>query len=142
MSSTTPAAQPASNEELVKRAAAEADAILEREVFIPALIKTACVNGVPEPRTEEDVLAILDVVNTMVQTKQAMAAGAYPELRAQVTASNEFEAIRRMAKRAHDELEASRTSAPSQGLQDAIAKLFRLNQATPATEQPTGDSVE
>ncbi len=92
-------------EEMTKLAS-EANAIIEQDHFIPALIKSAVEHGVPQPRTEQDVMDILEVVNTMMQTKQAAAAGAYPGLEHQFTSNRDFQMVRDMAKRAKEELDA------------------------------------
>jgi hypothetical protein len=98
----------ATYEEMVKQAAARADAVIEREVFVPAIIKSAVANGVPEPRTEQDVLNILDTVQVMSQAKSAFARGEFPELRAQLPGGENFRVVADMAKRAAAELCESR----------------------------------
>jgi hypothetical protein len=92
-------------EEMCKAASAKADAILEQDHFVPAFVKSAVANGAPEPRTEDDLSAMLDTVKIMLDAKQAYAQGAYPELREQFVNDSSFEAVRNMAKRAKDALD-------------------------------------
>ncbi len=113
-------------EEMTKLAG-EANAIIERDHFVPALIKSAVAHGVPQPKTEQDVADMLEVVNIMMQTKQAAAEGQYPGLEHQFTSNRDFQTVREMAKRARQELDAQfRVPAVNPNLYPVFERINHL----------------
>jgi hypothetical protein len=122
-------------QELIKQAAAETDLQIRNEIFIPAFVKSAVECGVPEPRTEQDVAYMLDGAGAMLQAKQALAFGPYPELAAALADSGDYQLVAAMAKRAADELDGLGAPAVQRlpGVMDAAVRLAEaVGQARPA----------
>jgi hypothetical protein len=114
-------------EEAQKRAAL-VDALLERDHYAPALLKAAVENGVPEPRSEADILAILKTAYMLGEAKAAAEGRSYPDLQGQFNGvSPEYDNVLNMAKRAFDALRRD-TEGPAinKELYDAALALNRL----------------
>lgn len=112
------------NDEMVKRAIADADRILDAEVIIPEIIKTAASYGVPAPRTQSDYDGMFTTINLLQRAKQAVDDGSFPALRQQLNDNNEFQLVANMAKKAYSNLvEKFAQPTPSDELKAVMSKL-------------------
>ena len=100
--------------ESIVKSAEEVDAVIDAEIFVPALLKSAVENGVPPPRSREEAVAIVNTAREIVRAKiaQMQAQGQYPELRQQFDDPNGFHYVENMAKRAADSLTGADEAPP------------------------------
>jgi hypothetical protein len=111
-------------EEMAKSARQAISTLATREYLVPAFVKSATAGGAPMPRTDADLVAMVETGQMLYEIKKAHVQQ-YPELQNQLSgASPEYLNVREMAKRAYDAYLGKPEAAPvNQELYNAMASL-------------------
>lgn len=121
--------------QMAKQAYAEFEQFMGQNVTVPAFLRMCKSAGIPEPKTEEELNAMLEAAVEINNVKKAAQSGQYPELENQM--GNEFDYVATMAKRASLEL-LGRPTTPTVPVSGEMVEKFNNFQKAAAALEAAG----